>query len=851
MAPIEQAPTWNREDLERKARKLTSTTLEDFATIMNGGGSKDLQETLLQALTGLAEQGMVAPLYELWCKTREPRLTAALTEGGYVTGFASHLKVFRCLESGDLIEVIHGGPGVVEPLVKATEDSDRTIRNSAMECLENLDDPDALDALCTLWAEQRPTVLRSLIERRTIVARKPPSARVLSALASNATDVVAVAGEEAVVPLVQACSDADADIAERAKKCLTLLSNEDAIDAFADIWAHNRPPELDRAMVTAGYVARKPASLRVLTALKTGRADLLTADSAEVAYPLVLALDDPDNTIVERAIALLDSMLDDAAFQDALCQVVIEHGLDRAADIAVQQGCKPVDSRNRALYYFLTEQWEEYESLDFDMSILTELFEHGGKDLRSRISAKARQAGRLELVELVAGVRHRRRMGEMTEREWGMTLGILTDRSDWETTWRLAQSAPSVWSVRALEKLDEVGWRPERREDVQGFERLLKLAYRCESEAPILGVVDEPFARFTAHGRRVSRLIVSSYFENTLASASWDGTVRLWAMADGRALKKWAAHRHPITAIAANPDGSVMASGCGAEDWVVLWTTQEGAPFKVLRGHVKGVACLAMSPDGRLLAAGCYDGKCRLWRVRDGALLKTLAVDKDSVRSVVFSPEGKIIATGGEDAQVRLWSVPEGEPLATLTGHSMTVRSLVFTPDGKYLASGSSDNTIILWSMPEMTLNRRLLGHTNVVTALAVSNDGRVLASAGWDRAVRLWVMPEGRAWGALEEHSGPVTCLTTDPESRVLVSGGHDCTVMMWNFQSGIFRRPTTRKDMDRIESLSEKPADADEAQWLDFLHAQMKWRWRFDIEIDGAPSKIEVGEFDIEVEG
>ena len=85
---------------------------------------------------------------------------------------------------------------------------------------------------------------------------------------------------------------------------------------------------------------------------------------------------------------------------------------------------------------------EEYESLDFDMSIMTEVYEHGGKDLRSRIAATARRAGRLELVELVAGVRHRRRMGEMTIREWEVTFGIIDDRHDWTTLWRPGADGP-------------------------------------------------------------------------------------------------------------------------------------------------------------------------------------------------------------------------------------------------------------------------------------------------------------------------------------------------------------------------------------------------------------------------
>jgi WD40 repeat protein len=144
---------------------------------------------------------------------------------------------------------------------------------------------------------------------------------------------------------------------------------------------------------------------------------------------------------------------------------------------------------------------------------------------------------------------------------------------------------------------------------------------------------------------------------------------------------------------------------------------------------------------------------------------------------------------------------------------------------------------------------KKLEGHSNVVGALAVSNDGRVLASGSHDKTVRLWILPQGEPWGTLEAHSAAVTCLASDPESRILVSGSHDCAVMMWNFQSGIFRRPVTRPDLDRVETFLAGRVDKNERAWLEFLLAQMRRRWRFDIEIDTKPTRIEVGEFDIEV--
>ena len=53
----------------------------------------------------------------------------------------------------------------------------------------------------------------------------------------------------------------------------------------------------------------------------------------------------------------------------------------------------------------------------------------------------------------------------------------------------------------------------------------------------------------------------------------------------------------------------------------------------------------------------------------------------------------------------------------------------------------------------------------------------------------------------------------------------------------------------MERVTGLSQTSMDPGERNWLAFLIAQMQWRWRFDIEIDLSPAKIEVGAFDIEL--
>lgn len=49
--------------------------------------------------------------------------------------------------------------------------------------------------------------------------------------------------------------------------------------------------------------------------------------------------------------------------------------------------------------------------------------------------------------------------------------------------------------------------------------------------------------------------------------------------------------------------------------------------------------------------------------------------------------------------------------------------------------------------------------------------------------------------------------------------------------------------------EALQDKEISDAERGWLEFTLALMHWQRRFDIEVEEAPRRIPVGEFDIEI--
>ncbi|MBD1825910.1 AAA-like domain-containing protein [Microcoleus vaginatus GB1-A2] len=275
---------------------------------------------------------------------------------------------------------------------------------------------------------------------------------------------------------------------------------------------------------------------------------------------------------------------------------------------------------------------------------------------------------------------------------------------------------------------------------------------------------------------------------NILASSSEDGTVKLWDVRHSRLIKTINAHNDWIRTVSFSPDGKILAS-CSHDGTIKLWKTADNTLLKTLKGHTSTVTHISLSPDGKTLASTSWDRTVRLWNIGDGTLVNTLEGHQVNTISVSFSPDGKTLASADQEGIVKLWNVADKTLLQNLPTHRRAVWSAIFSPDGKTLATISSDSTVKLWNLEDINDNRTdpqlLKGHDGKIDSIAFSPDGKTLVSGSYDSAIKLWNL-EVREPQTIKGNSDNIRSISFSPDGKIIASGSDDSKIKLWNIRNG-----------------------------------------------------------------
>src|SRR5262249_13047645 len=190
------------------------------------------------------------------------------------------------------------------------------------------------------------------------------------------------------------------------------------------------------------------------------------------------------------------------------------------------------------------------------------------------------------------------------------------------------------------------------------------------------------------HGDIVNSISLSADGQK-LATASKDGTVKIWDLANGHELVTYRGHIQPVRAVVFAPNGKFVVS-C-AEKSAHIWNPDDAKFVRGLTGHTATVTTVAVSADSKRVATGSDDKTARVWEAESGKSHREIGKLDGNVNSVAFSPDGKLLATATSDSRLNAWNLeadnPNTTPVLGIQTGLGALYQVAFTPDGRAVAT--------------------------------------------------------------------------------------------------------------------------------------------------------------------
>ncbi|MGZ5124752.1 MAG: WD40 repeat domain-containing protein [Burkholderiales bacterium] len=149
-----------------------------------------------------------------------------------------------------------------------------------------------------------------------------------------------------------------------------------------------------------------------------------------------------------------------------------------------------------------------------------------------------------------------------------------------------------------------------------------------------------------------------------LASGNQHDSVHLWFVDSGKDLHM-SGFARKVRELAWSADSRLLASG-GTQD-VIVWDCSgkgpDGQQPLQLEHHSGPVSSLAFQPSGSVLASGCDSGRVALWRPRSSSKALRATHLEGAISHLAWTPDGSCLAVGTAAGVVATFAPPHADPM--------------------------------------------------------------------------------------------------------------------------------------------------------------------------------------------
>lgn len=158
-----------------------------------------------------------------------------------------------------------------------------------------------------------------------------------------------------------------------------------------------------------------------------------------------------------------------------------------------------------------------------------------------------------------------------------------------------------------------------------------------------------PLHRLEGHAGPILSLAASPD-GRLLASASWDKRIGLWDLETGAHVRWLTGHTGLVNDVVFTTDGRLLSASY--DGTIREWRVADGTITRTLVRHGFGVNMLILNEARGWLAYGAIDGGTRALALETGAELADLTLDRRPILSMAMRPDGGEIAVGDGDGYI-------------------------------------------------------------------------------------------------------------------------------------------------------------------------------------------------------
>lgn len=316
-----------------------------------------------------------------------------------------------------------------------------------------------------------------------------------------------------------------------------------------------------------------------------------------------------------------------------------------------------------------------------------------------------------------------------------------------------------LWMTRALENTSD-----------EGQAKTLRLGLG------ILRGMAPKLVGLATHDQPINE-VVSDRSGRWLATASDDGTARVWEWDGVRPAGVVLRHDGPVNDLQFSPDGEWLVTA-SADGTARVWEWATGGIVSRMGGSDGVLVRVCLSRDGRRLLTGSFGGQARLWEPRTGQAVGIPWSHGRAFKWGEFSPDGRRVATGGLDGLAMVRDVETGELVFPPLVHPGGVRHVAFSPDGARLVTAGEDGLARCWDAVTGLPLEPTLRHLRMNFAGFNHGGDRIVTATGAigePSEARVWDARTGQPIGLPLRHASRIRYAAFSPDDRWVATASHE----------------------------------------------------------------------------